>query len=211
MPCRPQPRGGRTPIGAGQRLVKSHNDATSSGRTTRLWRRRGRRIGAAASRARLPHARPSPPPRHRRARHACTGATRHAEAAFFGVRRRTRGMMCASHCARSAAAIGRQKAVRVHTALPRTVRGMRRTLRLWARSSRRTASLASRAPSHTSGAWLQAEQLRQAKAEVRPPPSARSFQCSESCYVGCGRVLIVRMRAFGSSGSKAFAANANGV
>ncbi len=46
-----------------------------------------------------------------------------AQAALFGVRRHTRGMMCASHCARSAAAVGRQRAGREHTTLRRTVRG----------------------------------------------------------------------------------------
>jgi hypothetical protein len=50
----------------------------------------------------------------------CTGGALHAEAAFFGVGRRIRGMICASNCARSAAVVRRQKAVRVHTALPRT-------------------------------------------------------------------------------------------
>jgi hypothetical protein len=39
----------------------------------------------------------------------------HAQTAFFGPRRRTRGMTCASHCNRSAAAIGRQKTVHAHT------------------------------------------------------------------------------------------------
>ncbi len=113
------------PIGAGERLANSHKHATSSASTTRRWRRRGRRIGAAASRAPaacaplgcLPHR------RARHARHACTRAAQHAEAAFFGARRHNRGMMCASHCARSAAVVGRQKAGRIHTVLPPTVQG----------------------------------------------------------------------------------------
>jgi hypothetical protein len=84
---------------------------------------------AAVAQARPPHRR-APPAlhaarcrRHRHARHACTRAARHAEAAFFGARRHTRGMTCASRCARSFAAIGRQQTVRAHTALPPTVHG----------------------------------------------------------------------------------------
>ena len=82
---------------------------------------------AAVAQARPPHARAPPAlrashsQRHRGARHA--GAARHAEAAFFGVRRHTRGMTCASRCVQSFAAIGRQQAVRAHTALPPTVHG----------------------------------------------------------------------------------------
>ena len=111
--------------------------------------------------------------RHRHARDGCTRAARHAEAAFFGVRRRTRGMTCASHCARSLAAIGRPKAVRAHTASPPTVSVARRKLRSRARGSRRTASLASRSLHRESGMVSQAQKLRAAKAEVRPlrPPA----------------------------------------
>ncbi len=38
-----------TPIGVGKRLAKSHKNATCSARTTRRWRRRGRRIAALLS------------------------------------------------------------------------------------------------------------------------------------------------------------------
>ncbi len=44
---------GHTPIGAGERLAKLHRTTASSARTTRRWRRRGRRIGAAVLRAPL--------------------------------------------------------------------------------------------------------------------------------------------------------------
>ena len=46
-----------------------------------------------------------------------------AQTAFFGLRQHTRGMMCASHCARSAGVIGRQRVGREHSALRLTVRG----------------------------------------------------------------------------------------
>jgi hypothetical protein len=46
-----------------------------------------------------------------------------AQTALFGLRRHTRGMMCASHCARSAGVIGRQRVGREHSALQLTVRG----------------------------------------------------------------------------------------
>jgi hypothetical protein len=58
-PCRPQaaPTGHTHLIGAGERLANTHKHKTSSTRTTRRWRRRGRRIAAL-----LPHARRSLPP-----------------------------------------------------------------------------------------------------------------------------------------------------
>ena len=58
--------------------------------------------------------------------HAAYALPQHCKA-VFGVRRGARGMICASHCARSAAVVGRQRVVRVHTALPRRVRGERRS------------------------------------------------------------------------------------
>ncbi len=128
---------------------------------------------------------------------ACTRAARHAEAAFFGVRRHTRGMICASPCARSAAVVGRQKAGRAHTALPPTVRRAQRMLHSRARSSRRTASLASCSLSRQSAMALQAEPLRQAKAEVRPlrPPARPRARIHDTPVVA--EVLIARMRALG--------------
>ena len=136
--------------------------------------------------------------RHRHARQACTRAARHAEAAFFGVRSRTRGMTCASHCARSFAAVGRQKVLRAHTALPPTVRRAQRMLPSRAHSSRHTASLASCPLSHQSAMALQAEQLRAAKAEVRPlrPPATASARIHDTSVAA--EVLIARMRALSS-------------
>ena len=58
-------------------------------------------------------------------RHAAprTGAAVHAQTAVFGVRRRTRGMVCASHCAQSVAVVGRQRVGRERTTSPFTARG----------------------------------------------------------------------------------------
>jgi hypothetical protein len=78
-----------------------------------------------------PSCRPLPPPplrathaTHPRRRTACAAMRRSTrrQPGCFGVRRGTRGMMCASLCARPAAAIARQKVVRVRTASPPTVR-----------------------------------------------------------------------------------------
>jgi hypothetical protein len=194
-PCRPHatPTGRTHPIGAGKRLAKKHKHARSSASTTRRWRRRGRRIGAL-----LPHCAPLAARRHRHARHACTSAARHAEAAFFGVRRHTRGMTCASRCAQSFAPIGRQQTVRAHTALPPTVRVARRKRRSRARGSRRTASLALRPLCRQSGMVLQAQPLMQAKAEVRPlhPPARPRARIHDTPVAAEGR--IARMRAFGA-------------
>jgi hypothetical protein len=60
-------------------------------------------------------------------RHVMQAMPRHARStaqpALFGIRRRTCGMMCASHCVRSAGAAGRQRVGREHSTLQLTVRG----------------------------------------------------------------------------------------
>ena len=155
---RPQRRRtGRAP----NRPESAQANASPMGTRERQARRvrRGGGGGAAAAR------RPPPGLRHAAPR---TGAAVHAQTAVFGVRRRTRGMVCASHCAQSVAVVGRQRVGREHTKLPLTVRGARSMPRSQTRGSRRTASLALRALRRQSSLTVaQAKQLIQAKAEVR--------------------------------------------
>jgi hypothetical protein len=111
-------------------------------------------------------------------------------------------MICASYCARSAAVVGRQRAGREHTELPRTVGAERRSLRTRGRSSRRTASLALRALRRTSGVLLQFERLTLAKAEVLPPALHGGAQARAHVTSVVAEVLIVRTRALGEFRSK---------
>ncbi len=101
-----------------------------------------------------PSCRPLPPPplhathaTHPRRRTACAAMRRSTrrQPGCFGVRRGTCGMMCASLCARPAAAIARQKVVRVRTASPPTVRRQHCMTRSRVHNSRQTANW----PSHS--------------------------------------------------------------
>ena len=105
-------RTGRAP----NRPESAQANASPMGTTLQQARRvrRGGGGGAAAAR------RPPPGLRHAAPR---TGAAVHAQTAVFGVRRRTRGMVCASHCAQSVAAVGRQRVGRERTTSPFTARG----------------------------------------------------------------------------------------
>ena len=151
--------------------------------------RRGGGGGAAAAR------RPPPGLRHAAPR---TGAAVHAQTAVFGVRRRTRGMVCASHCAHSVAVVGRQRVGRERTTSPHTVRGARRMLRSQPRGSRRTASLALRALRRQSGVTVaQAQQLIQAKAEVRPRRHCPVAPVHAGDTSVVAEVVIARTRALG--------------
>jgi hypothetical protein len=111
-PCRPQAT--RRPH------TESVQANASPTRTKREQARRVRRGGGGGAAAALTRAPPVCAP-CTPASHACTAAALHAETAFFGSRRLTHGMVCASLCARSAAVVGWQRAVREHTALPHTV------------------------------------------------------------------------------------------
>ncbi len=121
MPPSSRADGPHTPIDAGERLAKSQKDATSSARTTRRWRRRGRRIGAAALRALHPHARRSLPPASSR-----TPRVRSLGAACRGrVLRRTPthprhdlrvALRAISHCHRTAEGPARTYRISAHSA-----------------------------------------------------------------------------------------------
>ena len=95
--------------------------ANASPTRTRLQRaRRVRRGGGGGAAAGIVRARLLRPARRDATlRHARSTA----QTALFGLRRRTRGMMCASHCVPSAGVVGRQRVGREHSTLRLTVRG----------------------------------------------------------------------------------------
>jgi hypothetical protein len=96
-------------------------------------------------------------------------------------------MTCASHCAQSFAPIGRQKAVRAHTALPPTVRGGATQAALtgtWLATHCEFGfvSALSSVKNGVAGPTTHAGEGRGASA-----PSARSPPYSNPRYVRCGR------------------------
>ncbi len=113
--CRPQRRRrGRTPNRPESAQANASSTRTSSKQARRV--RRGGGGGAAAGIGRALLLRPAS---HAMPRHARSTA----QTALFGLHRHTRGVMCASHCARSAGVAGRQRVRREHSTLQLTLRG----------------------------------------------------------------------------------------
>jgi hypothetical protein len=109
-------------IGAGKRLAKSQKHAGSATSSTPRCRRCGRRRRAAACARARPSLLHAMIATHALPQHGVPRLRSSAYAEAVAAR-------CASHGARSAAAVGRQRVVREHTALPRSVRGARRGAR----------------------------------------------------------------------------------
>ncbi len=105
---------GRTP-----NRPESAQENASPIRTRLPEARRVRRGGGGGAAAGIVRALLLRPASHAMPRHARSTA----QTALFGLRRHTRGMMCASHCVVSAGVIGRQRVGREHSTLRLTVRG----------------------------------------------------------------------------------------
>jgi hypothetical protein len=189
---------GRTP----NRPESAQANASPMGRTVRRARRvrRGGGGGAAAGIVHallLQPARRDVKPRHARST---------AQTALFGIRRHTRGMMCASDCARSAGVVGRQRVRREHSTLRLTVRGDRAAHSTRARSSRRTARLALRAlRRHVGHVVCSSNGGFGRRPRCIPPalPGRAHARTRDTSVVA--EVLIVRTRALGEFRSDSIA------
>ncbi len=156
MPPTSHADGPHAPIDAGKRRANSHKHATSSARTTRRWRRRGRRIVAL-----LPHARCSPPPASSRTPRV------HSRGAAYRARVLRRRPTHPRHDLR----VALRAILRSH----RTAEGLARSYRFAARSAGRRN--ASRAEGHVACAvlrdWLGARSAVSGAWCCRPSSSGK--------------------------------------
>ena len=210
-PCRPQRRDVRTPDRCRQTPRQLAQECNNLGAYDAAVAKARPPHHSRRTRVLLPLARPSfvpaspctPSMPHTGMPCVHTGMARHAEAAFFGVRRRIREMICASIvCARSAAAIGRLRAFkrRLHAALRFTMRGrsVHAALRGMLLVTSCEFGLARAPPSVGRGAAgrpAPAGEGRGASLTFRPHARPSSLVRDTSVVA---EVLIVRMRALGS-------------
>jgi hypothetical protein len=106
-----------TPTGCTPNRPESAQEHASPTRTTLQQARRVRRGGGGGAAAGIVRALLLRPASHAMPRHARSTT----QIALFGLRRRIRGVMCASHCARSAGVAGGQRVGREHSTSQLTV------------------------------------------------------------------------------------------